>query len=72
MSFDEGARPAEVKEEGAFSIQLIPQDSQGLLPEGGAGGRERRAANGSSINNFIRKTYAILQEKRFETIVSWA
>jgi hypothetical protein len=51
----------EVKEEGVFSIQLIPQDSQGQLPEGGAVGRERRSVSGASINNFIRKTYAILQ-----------
>ena len=26
----------------------------------------------SSINNFILKTYSILQEKQFESIVSWA
>jgi hypothetical protein len=43
-----------------------------LLSEGAILKRDKRAPLPSSINTFIQKTYAILQEKQFESVVSWA
>ena len=54
------------------SIQLLPDLSQPQPPEPVPPRKEKKAALPASINNFIQKTYTILQEKQFENIVSWA
>lgn len=59
MSAGQGRSEAE----GGCSLTLLEQEGEGSR-------RERRA--GVAVNNFIQKTYAILQEKRYESIVSWA
>jgi hypothetical protein len=53
--------PEMQQQEPSLSIQLIPQDSDGQLQMGGGGRGERRGFVGTSANNFIRKTFAILQ-----------
>lgn len=48
-----------------ISVQLLPQDSGLLLHERTSSSRDKNPAPFASVNNFIKKTYAILQEKRF-------
>ena len=54
------------------SIQLLPGLEQSYQPEDTYVKKDKKPPLPLSINNFIQKTYAILQEKQFEDIVSWA
>jgi len=50
--------------ESMLSVQLLPQDSA-LHLQDNPSSKEKRLSAFASVNNFIKKTYAILQEKRF-------
>jgi hypothetical protein len=71
----DGQTPAEripqPRDEIISSIQLIPEEQGAGSNEGTPFRRDKRGGCLVSINNFIQKTYAILQEKQFESIVSW-
>ena len=54
------------------SIQLLPGLEQPQQPEDTCARKDKKPSLPLSINNFIQKTYAILQEKQFEDVVSWA
>jgi hypothetical protein len=54
------------------SLQLIAHEQEFASQEASQLKKSRRLAGSSSINNFIQKTFDILQEKKFESIVSWA
>ena len=56
-----------------ISIQLLPQPSALQLQDSTCTyTKDKRPSAFASVNNFIKKTYAILQEKRFDSIVGWA
>lgn len=60
------------EQEAPCSLQLIGQEQEHAHPESNHQKRERRASGAKAVNNFIQKTFDILQQKRFESIVSWA
>lgn len=55
--------------------QQVPCSLQLIVQEGDTGEgvrRGRRGSGASAVNNFIQKTFDILQEKKFESIVGWS
>lgn len=54
------------------SMQLIANEVNQVPQEASQHKKPRRQSGNSSVNNFIQKTFDILQEKRFQSIVSWA
>lgn len=54
------------------SIQLLSDHPVQNLGVNAFQKKDKKTGNLQSINNFIQKTYAILQEKQFENIVSWS
>lgn len=57
--------PVEPKSEMLPSIQLIPEAVGTHTLEGTPLKRDKRGGAMGTVNNFIQKTYAILQEKQF-------
>lgn len=54
------------------SIQLIHEHPQPSNPDICPVRKDRKSSHALSVNNFIQKTYAILQEKQYQSIVSWS
>jgi hypothetical protein len=54
-------------EQAPCSLQLIIQEQEHANQESVRRGRR----NGNTVNNFIQKTFDIMQEKKYESIVGW-
>lgn len=55
------------QEQAPCSLQLIIQEHEYANIESARRGRR----TGNTVNNFIQKTFDILQEKKYESIVGW-
>jgi hypothetical protein len=52
------------------SLQLIVQEQERTSQE--VARRGRKSSGAGSVNNFIQKTFDILQDKKYESIVGWS